>query len=186
MRADDSEGEDEPWSRTRTWTAARGSRSNTGSRRPLRPINSGSWRTARARLSAPPSLAGDSFRHLSFARQAVRPFPQPWSSGSRRGRMGYAAGDAGSLSAPTRRSPMPKFRYLLVLVLGLTIALSVSGAATGVVHTYFGPSGYAQWAVDYSSGFNYPQYNRVYRPVPNEFWLWYSDGTYAYQFEANT
>ena len=81
---------------------------------------------------------------------------------------------------------MSRLRYLLVLGLVLAITLSVAGGAAGLVHTYFGPSGYAQWAVDYNSGFNYPQYNRVYRPVPNEFWLWYSDGTYAYQFEANT
>jgi hypothetical protein len=82
---------------------------------------------------------------------------------------------------------MSKIRSLLVLALALVIALSISGGAAGLVHTYFGPSGYAQWAVDYHSGFNYPQYNRVYRPVPNKFWLWYSDGAgHVYQFEENT
>jgi hypothetical protein len=81
---------------------------------------------------------------------------------------------------------MSKTRYLLALCLALVIALSISAGASGVVHTYFGPDGYAQWAYSYSSGFNYPQYNRVYRPTGNEFWLWYSDGTYAYQLEMNT
>lgn len=81
---------------------------------------------------------------------------------------------------------MTKIRWLLS-VLVVAVAVSISAAsAKAVVHTYFGPSGYAQWAVDYNSGFNYPQYNRVYRPVGNKFWLWYSDGTYVYQFEENT
>jgi hypothetical protein len=85
------------------------------------------------------------------------------------------------------RSYVSKIRSLLVVGLALVIALTVSGGASGLVHTYFGPDGYAQWAYSYSSGFNYPQYNRVYRPVGNEFWLWYSDGAgHVYQFESNT
>ena len=100
--------------------------------------------------------------------------------------MDCTASDAGCLLRP-RGSYVSKIRSLLVLGLALVIALSVSGGASGLVHTYFGPDGYAKWAVDYNSGFNYPQYNRVYRPVGNEFWLWYSDGAgHVYQFESNT
>lgn len=73
------------------------------------------------------------------------------------------------------------------VALAATVAtLATAGSAGALVHTYFGPSGYAQWAVDYNSAFNYPQYNRVYRPIGYTFWLWYSDGTYVYQFESNS
>jgi hypothetical protein len=68
-------------------------------------------------------------------------------------------------------------KRLLLGGLGLLAALMMTGVALGVtVHTYFGPNGGAQWDFQYVSGYNNMAWNRVYRPTPKTFALFYGSG----------
>ena len=80
------------------------------------------------------------------------------------------------------------------LPLGLLIGilLAAAGGADsrasypyGSQHTYFGPEGSAIYRVEYRTGFNYPQWNRVYRPLYKYFSIYYTDGTSRWGFKRN-
>jgi hypothetical protein len=82
---------------------------------------------------------------------------------------------------------MKKLARPIALAL-VTAAVFAGGAAAtypyGTQHQYFGTAT-AYYGVANKSGFNYPQWNRVYRPLYHYFSLWYTDDSTAWGFKRN-
>lgn len=81
--------------------------------------------------------------------------------------------------------PLSRLRTVGAIVIAAVSFGLLAGTASATVHTYFGPAHTAYYGFSYQSGFNYPQTNRVYRPLYHYFTLYYTDGQYAWGYKRN-
>lgn len=71
---------------------------------------------------------------------------------------------------------------LLIVVASFALSSSTAGATQ---FTYSGPEWYAIYGVANTSGWNYPQLNRVYRPAGYYFTIYYTDGSTYWGYKRN-
>jgi hypothetical protein len=77
---------------------------------------------------------------------------------------------------------MRRQRTILLVAFALIALVVPASALSYHIVTYFGPSAHANWNFDYASGSTSMAVNRVYRPTPKTFALFYGTGQ---QYEEN-
>jgi hypothetical protein len=72
----------------------------------------------------------------------------------------------------------------LALTLAFACVLLSAGTANATVHTYYGTAD-AYYGIANKSGYNFPDLNRVYRPLYVYFSVYYTDDVNAWGFKRN-
>ena len=76
-------------------------------------------------------------------------------------------------------------RLSVLLVAAFLGALTWTAGANATVWTYYGPAWDAYYGEANTSGWNYPDTNRVYRPLYFWFTIYYTDGSTAWGYKRN-